>query len=29
MIPEYLFFNDYDHGDENLWVDINDFVERA
>src|SRR5438105_211557 len=25
MIPEYLLFNDYDHGDENLWVDISDF----
>jgi LmbE family N-acetylglucosaminyl deacetylase len=28
MIPEYLFFNDYDHQDENVWVDISDFVER-
>ena len=28
MIPEYLFCNDYDHGDENLWVDISDFVEK-
>ena len=28
MIPEYLFFNDYDHADENLTVDINDFVEQ-
>ena len=28
MIPEYLLFNDYDHGDENLWVDISDFVEK-
>jgi LmbE family N-acetylglucosaminyl deacetylase len=28
MIPEYLFFNDYDHGDENISVDINDFVEQ-
>src|SRR5689334_11479790 len=28
MVPEYLFYNDYDHGDENLTVDINDFVEK-
>ena len=28
MIPEYLFYNDYDHDDENLWVDITDYVER-
>lgn len=28
MIPEYLFFNDYDHEDENVWVDISDFVEK-
>lgn len=28
MIPEYLFYNDYDHDDENTWVDISDFVER-
>jgi LmbE family N-acetylglucosaminyl deacetylase len=28
MIPEYLFYNDYDHWDENLWVDISDFVEK-
>jgi LmbE family N-acetylglucosaminyl deacetylase len=28
MIPEYLFFNDYDHQDENVWVDISDFAER-
>lgn len=28
MIPEYLFYNDYDHDDENLWVDISDFVEK-
>jgi LmbE family N-acetylglucosaminyl deacetylase len=26
MIPEYLFYNDYDHNDENIWVDISDFV---
>jgi LmbE family N-acetylglucosaminyl deacetylase len=28
MIPEYLFYNDYDFGDENLWVDISGFVEQ-
>jgi LmbE family N-acetylglucosaminyl deacetylase len=28
MIPEYLFYNDYDYGDENLWVDISGFVEQ-
>src|SRR5215831_13467772 len=28
MIPEYLFYNDYDFGDENLWVDISGFVEK-
>jgi LmbE family N-acetylglucosaminyl deacetylase len=28
MIPEYLFFNDYDHEDENITVDISDFVEK-
>jgi len=28
MIPEYLFYNDYDHDDENLWVDISDYVEQ-
>ena len=28
MIPEYLFYNDYDYGDENLWVDISDYVEK-
>jgi LmbE family N-acetylglucosaminyl deacetylase len=28
MIPEYLFYNDYDHNDENTWVDISDFVEK-
>jgi LmbE family N-acetylglucosaminyl deacetylase len=28
MIPEYFFYNDYDHEDENLWVDIGDFVEK-
>src|ERR1700704_3872876 len=27
MIPEYLFYNDYDHQDENTVVDISDFVE--
>jgi LmbE family N-acetylglucosaminyl deacetylase len=28
MIPEYLFYNDYDFGDENTWVDISGFVEQ-
>src|SRR5213078_2323970 len=28
MVPEYLFYNDYDHGDENTWVDIGDFAEK-
>ena len=28
MIPEYLFYNDYDYEDENLWVDISDYVEK-
>jgi len=28
MIPEYLFYNDYDHQDENIWVDISDFVKE-
>lgn len=27
-IPEYMFYNDYDYQDENLWVDISDFVEN-
>ncbi len=28
MIPEYLFYNDYDHEDENTFVDISEFVEK-
>lgn len=28
MIPEYLLYNDYDHDDENTWVDISDYVEK-
>jgi LmbE family N-acetylglucosaminyl deacetylase len=28
MIPEYMFFNDYDFQDENLWVDITGFVDQ-
>ena len=28
MVPEYLLYNDYDHGDENIWVDISDFAEK-
>lgn len=27
-IPEYMFYNDYDFQDENLWVDISAFVEQ-
>ncbi len=27
-IPEYMFYNDYDFQDENLWVGIGDFVEQ-
>lgn len=28
MVPEYLFYNDYDHEDENTWVDITGFVDK-
>lgn len=28
MVPEYLFYNDHDYGDENTWVDISGFVEK-
>ena len=28
MVPEYLFYNDYDHGDENVVVDITGFVDK-
>jgi LmbE family N-acetylglucosaminyl deacetylase len=28
MVPEYLFYNDYDHDDENTWVDISGYVEK-
>jgi LmbE family N-acetylglucosaminyl deacetylase len=28
MVPAYLLYNDYDHEDENTWVDISDFVEK-
>jgi LmbE family N-acetylglucosaminyl deacetylase len=28
MIPEYLFYNDYDYEDENTWVDISAFVDK-
>src|SRR6201987_2248874 len=28
MVPQYLLYNDYDHDDENVTVDINDFVEK-
>ncbi len=28
MIPEYMFYDDYDYQDENVWIDISDFVEK-
>lgn len=28
MVPEYLFYNDYDYNDENAWVDISDFLDK-
>jgi LmbE family N-acetylglucosaminyl deacetylase len=28
MISEYMFFDDFDYQDENVWVDISDFVEK-
>ena len=28
MVPAYLLYNDYDHNDENTWVDISNFVEK-
>lgn len=28
MVPEYLLYNDYDHNDENTWVDISGFVDQ-
>lgn len=28
MVPEYLFYDDYDFGDENTWVDISGFVDQ-
>jgi LmbE family N-acetylglucosaminyl deacetylase len=28
MIPEYMLYNDYDYQDENIWVDITDYVEK-
>ncbi|HYM77947.1 MAG TPA: PIG-L deacetylase family protein [Candidatus Dormibacteraeota bacterium] len=28
MIPEYLFYNDHDYEDENVTVDISEFVEK-
>jgi len=27
-IPEYMFYNDYDYEDENLWVDISGFADK-
>ena len=29
MIPEYLFYIDYDFADENTWVDISAYVEKT
>src|ERR1700680_1570400 len=28
MIPEYLFYNDYNYEDENLWLDISEFADK-
>lgn len=28
MVPEYLFYNDYDYNDENIIVDISEFAEK-
>jgi len=28
MIPEYMFYNDTDYQDENIWVDITDFAQK-
>lgn len=28
MIPEYMLYNDYDYQDENLWVDISEYVQQ-
>jgi LmbE family N-acetylglucosaminyl deacetylase len=28
LIPEYMFYDDFDYQDENVWVDISDFVEK-
>jgi LmbE family N-acetylglucosaminyl deacetylase len=28
MIPEYMFYDDFDYQDENVWVDISDFAEK-
>ncbi len=28
MIPEYMFYDDFDYQDENVWVDISEFVEK-
>jgi len=28
MIPEYMFYDDIDYQDENIWVDISGFVEQ-
>jgi len=28
MIPEYLFYNDHNYEDENIWVDVSEFAEK-
>jgi LmbE family N-acetylglucosaminyl deacetylase len=28
MIPEYMLYDDFDYQDENVWVDISDFVDK-
>jgi LmbE family N-acetylglucosaminyl deacetylase len=28
MIPEYMFYNDTDYQDENIWIDITDFAQK-
>jgi LmbE family N-acetylglucosaminyl deacetylase len=28
MIPEYMFYNDTDYQDENIWVDITEFAQK-
>jgi len=28
MVPEYMLFDDFDYQDENIWVDISDYVDK-